>query len=185
MRRLSGIVLLLCFFNGCTLQKEIDHALAFRSQLMKSEGCTFQCSVVADYGTDVYNFLMECTLNTDGTLNFQMIEPETIRGITGILSDKRGKITFRNQAAAFPDMADGQVIPVYTPWILLTTLRSGYIRAGGMDEEAYHVMIDDSYKENAIHTEIWLDSENCPIRGEIFWDGKRILAAEFSQFQFL
>ena len=78
---------------------------------------------------------------------------------------------------------DDQVTPVSAPWILLKTLRSGYLTAAGTEGDQLHLTIDDSYEDDALTLDIWLDGEDVPIRAEILYDGRRILSLTVVNFQ--
>ena len=45
--------------------------------------------------------------------------------------------------------------------------------------------INDSYEEDALTLDIWLDSQNNPVRAEILYDGRRILTLNIQNFQIL
>ena len=47
------------------------------------------------------------------------------------------------------------------------------------------VTIHDSYEEDALMLDIWLDGNNLPARAEILWDGRRILTVEVENFEYL
>lgn len=51
-----------------------------------------------------------------------------------------------------------------------------------MEEKLLHLDIDDSYEEDALHLDIWLDQTDAPVRGEINYDGRRIVTMEVSNF---
>ena len=82
-------------------------------------------------------------------------------------------------------LADGQLTPVAAPWVLTKTLRSGYLTSCGADGEYLRLAIDDSYEEDALHLDIWLGSEDLPVRGEVLWQGRRILSLQIKNFTFL
>ena len=148
-----------------------------------SSGCSFDADITADYGDEVYNFSVTCEGDSDGNLGFTVTAPESIGGITGIIDQTCGKLTFDDTAVTFPLLADGQLSPVSAPWILLKTLRSGYLTAAGMEGEDLRLTIDDSYEEDALGLDVWLNGENQPIRADILYDGCRILAMKVSNFQ--
>jgi len=120
-----------------------------------------------------------------GNVAFKVIQPETISGITGTVSEQGGKLTFDDQVLGFEMLADGQVTPVSAPWLFLKTLRGGYLNASGVDGEYIKLSIDDSYEENPLYLDIWLDQTLNPVRGEILWQGRRIVSLEVSNFRFL
>jgi len=85
----------------------------------------------------------------------------------------------------FELLADGQITPVSAPWILIKTLRSGYLNACTYTDNGLMLIIDDSYEEDALQLDIWLNDENIPTEAEILWDGRRILSLQISNFVYL
>ncbi len=174
---------LVLFLNGCSGKKdEIERGMELRAQLLRAKSCAFDATVTADYGTAVYEFEMACETDERGDFLFAVTAPETISGITGKITREGGKLTFTDTALQFDLMAEDQVTPVAAPWILLNTLRSGYLTAAGMEGELLRLTIDDSYEEDALELDIWLDGENIPIRGEILYDGRRIVTIALTNF---
>ena len=184
MKRLLGLVVLIIFLSGCK-SNALDQAMALREQMLQSDGCSFDAKVTADYGDELYEFQMYCEADSKGTVSFSVTSPETIAGIAGTISDEGGKIIFDGHALLFELLADGQITPVSAPWLLVKTLRGGYLNACTYTENGMMLLIDDSYENNALKLEIWLDSGNMPTAAEILWDGRRILSLEVSNFAYL
>lgn len=157
--------------------------MELRSRLLASEGCSFQAVITADYGDRLYSFTMDCEGNPDGDLTFTVQKPDTISGVTGKIVDAKGQLTFEQIALDIPLLADGLISPISAPWILLKTLRSGYMTSAGTDGERLLLRIDDSFRDDALHLDIWLNSENLPERAEILWDGQRYLSMEVNDFR--
>ena len=88
-------------------------------------------------------------------------------------------------ALCFPLLTDGQLSPASAPWIFLKTLRSGYLTSACMEDEMLRLTMDDTYEENALHLDIWLDGERIPVRADILYDGRRILSVEVEDFVFV
>ena len=82
-------------------------------------------------------------------------------------------------------MADDALSPVSAPWIFLRTLRSGYITAVSEENSLLRMTVNDSYEENALRLDIWLDGEGHPVRGEILQEGMGILTLRIENFQIL
>ena len=159
--------------------------MGLRAKLLAAQGVRFDAVITADYGDRLYSFTLGCTADSQGDLQFTVLEPETIAGITGTLSQNAGKLTFAGEALAFDMMAEGLVSPISGPWVLLKTLRGGYLTACGMEDGLLRVTLDDSYAEGALHVEVWLNGADVPVRGEILWQGRRILSLEVKNFEIL
>ncbi len=186
MKKLLALCLCVVFFAGCSHgDSQVSKGIALREKLLTAKGCTFQTVVTADFGDNTYSFTMDCKADTDGNLSFTVIEPSSISGISGSIRNDGGKLTFDDKALAFSLLADGELSPVSAPWILLKTLRGGYLKAGGTEGELCRLTIDDSYEQDALQLDVWLDSGDIPVRGEIVWQGRRILSLEIDHFTIL
>lgn len=174
----------LCVFLwGCeSADSQLQRPMVLRQQMLMANACTFDATITADYGDAIHIFGVNCATNGEGDLIFEVTDPETVAGISGHIKGNDAALTFDDHVLAFPTLADGQVTPVTAPWLLVKTLRSGYISGCGQDGELLRVSIDDSYEENPISLDIWLDQNDKPIRGEIFYKGKRILTLEVKDF---
>ena len=185
MKRSIPILLIFVLLAGCAGARDtMDRAMALRSALL-AKGAEFDAAVTADYGDKTYSFGMHCRMEAQGKVTFSVTAPETIAGITGTVSASGGKLTFDGNALAFTLLADGQVSPVSGPWLLMKTLRSGYLTSCGVEDGCLRIAIDDSYEDDALHLDVWLDESDCPKRGEILWKGRRILTVEIENFVFL
>ena len=173
----------LVILTGCTGKRaEMDRAMTLRADLLGSEGCSFTAHLTADYGDAIQKFTLYCEGRNNGDLGFRVEEPESIAGITGRFKGSEGALTFDDAVLAFPMLVDGQVTPVSGPWIFLKTLLGGYLTACAQEAEYLHLTVNDSYEEDALQLEIWLNEANIPVRGEIIYDGRRILTMEIENF---
>lgn len=183
MKRAALLVFFLVILSGCSSEnRELERGMALRDKLLSSNGCSFDAAITADYGDKLYEFDMACQGDAQGNLSFTVTEPETIAGITGTVSDTGGRLTFDDTALQFNLMADDQLSPVSAPWIFLKTLRSGYLTSAGMEGEALRLTIDDSYEDDALQLDIWVDGNDVPVRAEILYDGRRILSLAVTNF---
>ena len=115
-------------------------------------------------------------------MTFEVVQPQSIAGITGTITGEGGFLTFDDVALHFDLLADDTVTPVSAPWIFLKTLRGGYLTSAGEEDGLLRVTIDDSYEEDALQLDIWLDEKNAPVRGEILYGGRRILSLSVTDF---
>ena len=184
MKKTVAIFLTLVLLTGCTGKRdELDRAMKLRASMLGCLGCTFDVTITADYGDELHTFAMTCETGGRGDVQFTVTKPETIAGITGSISSGEGKLTFDDVALQFPLLADGQVTPISGPWILVKTLLGGYLTAANEEDDLLHLTIHDSYEEDALQMEIWLDAEDKPVCGEILYDGRRILTMSVENFE--
>ena len=176
---------LLCMMllTGCMgKNEELETVMDLRAKLLAND-CSFQAEVTADYEDKQYTFGLYCEGDTKGNLGLRVTSPDTISGIEGRASSDGGELTFDDTALTFPLLADDQVTPVSAPYLLIKTLRGGYVRSAGEEGELVRATIDDSYEEDALQLDIWLNGEGMPVRAEILYDGRRILAMNITDFQ--
>ena len=186
MKKCVALLCVLTMLSGCTGKRQLmDRCMTLRADLLASEGCSFRAEITADYGDAIQEFVLMCQGKSDGALGFEVLEPESISGITGRFLGDEGHLTFDDVALQFPLLADGQVTPVSGPWIFLKTLLGGYLSACTMEEDLLRLTIMDSYQEDALQLEIWLDGEDRPVLAEILYAGRRILTMEIEDFQIL
>lgn len=173
----------LLLLTGCAgKEAELDRAMELRAKLLGS-CCTFDAEITADYGNSIQTFRVYCEGNAQGDLGFSVTAPESILGITGRIEKGEGELSFQDTALAFPLLAEEQLTPVSSPWIFWNTLRGGYLTAAGMEDNLLRLTIDESYEEDALTVDIWLDEADSPIRAEILYDGRRILTLTIENFQ--
>lgn len=182
MGKCAWLLVFALLFSGCSgKREELDRAMKLRTSLLAA-GCSFDAEITADYGDEMYIFAVSCRGDSRGNLGFTVTAPETIAGITGVIENGEGKLTFEDAVLAIPLLADGQLSPVSAPWVLLKTLQGGYLTAAGMEEDLLRLTVNDSYAEDALQLDIWLDSSDRPVRADILYDGRRILAMKISNF---
>jgi len=186
MKRALAAVLVALLLVGCgDADGNMRRAMGIREKLLKSKGCSFDAIITADYVDKLYTFTVNCSVNAGGSLSFTVAEPQSIAGITGKLDGDGGRLTFDDKALAFDTMADGMITPVSAPWVFINTLRGGYLSACGADGENLKMILDDSYKEEALQLDIWIDSHDRPVRTEILWKGRRVLSMDVKNFEYL
>ena len=179
----TGILLIIMLLNGCSGSADpLDPALSLRNRLLKCESFSFVADICADYGDVLQSFSILCQCDNKGSVTFTVQKPETIAGINGTMDGSGGKLTFDDQVLMFSPLADGQISPVSAPWVLVKSLLGGYIRSGGDTADGYRICIDDSYAEDALKLDIWLNEQYEPSRAEILWQGRRILSLDIYNF---
>ena len=184
MKKMWVIFLLLVLLCGCYEDNGgFDHAMKLRTGLLNGNGCCFNTDITADFKDKTYSFTLSCEVDSKGNLNFTVWEPAYIEGITGNIQSEQGKLTFDDTALAFPLQAEGIISPVSGPWIMVKALRSGYVRLCGTEDGLFRMTVDDSYNEDALTLDIWVDGNNGPVRAEIYEENRRIMTLEVKNFQ--
>lgn len=184
MKKLLWVFLSVMLLTGCSGKRdELDRAMGLRAKLLGCLACSFDVEISADYGDKLYTFSMRCESDNDGAVQFTVTQPQSIAGITGSIDSEGGKLTFDDTALAFELLADGQISPISGPWILMKTLLGGYLTDCVREDDLLHLDIDDSYENDALHLDIWLDETDLPICGEINYGGRRIVTMDVKNFQ--
>ena len=174
--------LLLVFLMGCAgPDPAMEAAMDLRSRCLSDSTVTFSAEIRADYITQSEEVALECAAAPHGTLSFRVLEPEDIADIRGTVRGSEGTVEFDDTILAFPLMADGRLSPLSGPWVVMKAIRSGCILAAGREGELVHVTIDDSYEDNALTVDIWLE-DGALEEAEIAWEGRRVLSMTFDDF---
>ena len=185
-RKIAVIVCIILLFSGCSSGSAgIEQAQSLRGKLNSSSGYSFRANITADYGTALYEFTLDCQVDREGNLSFTVITPESISGITGRINAQGARLTFEDKVLAFEPIADGQITPVTAPWVLIMTLRGGYLNGCTEDKDGYLLTIDDSYQDDALRLNIRINKDLLPQWAEIFWQNRRVLTLAVENFTFL
>ena len=186
MKNAVALVLMCVFLSGCSDgDQALDTGMELRSKLLKAETISFRMDISADHGETLDLFSMDCTVDPEGAISFTITAPDTISGITGMLAGDTGTLTFDDVALCFPMVAQNQISPVSAPWLLVKTLRNGYLRSAGMEEDVLRLTFDNSYEEDALQVDIWLNQNNLPHRAEVLCEGRKILSLDVRNFEIL
>lgn len=186
MRKTLALILICAFLTGCSgSNDDMERILSLRAAVLAAPGCELDAVILADYGDKTQEFSVSCRSDAKGAVEFTVTAPETISGISGRIDDQKGSLTFDSKALAFSLLADEQLSPVSAPWVFLTALRGGYINSVGREGELLHCSIDDSYDEDALQLDVWLDASDLPVRAEIAYRGRRILSISVKSFRIL
>ena len=185
-RILIAILLFALSLFGCSASESpVDKAIDFRNQLLNSKGCSFDATVTVDYTDMQFTFDLFCISDPNGDISFRVISPDTIQGITGIISGDSGKFTFDNETLLFPLLIEGAISPVAAPWLLVKSLRSGYISGCVQSENGLEIHIDDTYEDHNLMIIVRTDTEGKPVASDIFWNSQGILSLKIENYKIL
>ena len=181
-RFLALLLFIVVFLTGCNSQKDINKAMQLRQSILKCKTCSFDIEITADYTDKLYTFRMSCKTDATGKLDFTVTAPESVAGISGTIDGEEGALQFDDQILTFDLLTDGLVTPISAPWLLVRTLRGGYISSGGKDGDLFKIQIDDSYEDNPLRLDVWLDNNNYPVFADSLWDGCRVVSVTVENF---
>lgn len=182
MKKILWTLIPIVLLTGCAMGKgEMEEALAFRSKVLGADSVRFEAEVSADYIDRTEEFDLACQTDAAGLLTFRVTEPEEIIGITGTVTGEEGTLTFDDTVLAFPLLADERLSPVSGPWVMMKALRSGYITAVVREGEKLHLTVDDSYDDDPLTLEIWIEGNEVDAC-EISYRGRRQMTMDIGDF---
>lgn len=184
MKKVLLFLMFIVLLSGCSRESdEFDRAMTVRTGLLNAAGCSFTTTVSADFSDKTYSFTIICRSDKDGNMEFEVMQPDYISGIKGSISSTEGKLIFDDTVLTFPLQTDGLLSPICGPWVMIQALRGGYVRYCGMEDNALRLTVDDSYEEDALMLDIWINDENQPIQADIYENNRRIMTLSISDYR--
>lgn len=182
MKRWVISLLSVIILTGCDGVSELERGMTLRTSLLQNSAA-MTVGVLADYPDKNSSFSLDCTFDHLGNMRFTVLEPETIQGISGKVESDQGMLTFDDSVLYFELMSEEKISPICAPWILMKTLRGGYITSACMENDLLRLTVDESYDDNTMTLDIWIDGNNEPVRADILWEGRKIMSAEIANFR--
>ena len=185
MKKILSILILVVFLCGCSNGEEnLEGIMNLRKAVISAKSCSFSAIITADYQTESFMFKMDCVSDEQGNVTFTVIEPTSVSGITGKVSNDGGKLTFDDKYLVFAPLADGLITPVSAPWLFMKTLRSGYISGCSVTENGDSILFNDTYQNNSMDMIIQTNENNLPCLAEIYWQGRCAVTIRVENFTF-
>ena len=184
MYKLIALLVSILMLGGCSAQKELEPLYQLRRCLEQGSECAFDVHIISQSDMHIHRFKLSCVTTKD-VLRFEVLEPESIRGICGSVSNGGGAVEFDDTLLSFPLLADGEISPVIAPWLLMGCLKDGLVRYAGKTDGGYSVAFHYSFRGEELRVEALLTENGTPQSCELFWSGKRILQLEVSSFRYL
>jgi len=177
-------LLIAVMLTGCNASnREMERILALRQSLLTANACSFTAKITADFGENTYSFAMSCIADSSGNVDFRVVSPESIAGISGHVRAGKGELSFDDSVLAFPLLADGELSPVSAPWLFWHTLLRGYIHAVSAEKDGLRATIFDSYESDSLQVDIWLNENNQPIFADLLWQGRNLMSIYIENFE--
>lgn len=185
MKRICKILMFLIFLCGCDSNTDFDRAMQLRTSLLNANGCSFDITLTAAFAENTYTFEMACTADREGNIEFEVLKPESISGISGTISAEEGKLIFDDVALSFPLQTEEMISPICAPWVFIRAIRSGYVCYCVREEELLRLTVDDSYEDDALKLDIWVNSDESPVQADIFENNRRIFSLTIRNYHLL
>ncbi len=178
MRRII-IAFLLCIFCTACSKEDLSTAIDFRAGLVQ-KGCHFEADIEADFGQTVQNFTLRCTARED-ELQFEVLAPKSLSGITASVTESGGKITYDGMAMDFGLLANGNVIPAAAPAIIFDCWKNAYISSVGQEDSLYTATYEKDHDEKKLVVQTWFE-KGLPICAEICYNQERVIKITIRDF---
>lgn len=179
------LMLTVSLMLGSCGAEEPNAPLLLRQQMAGSNGCSFLAEICADYYGYTNSFVLQCQFDGSGEMAFEVLEPESICGITGKIRKDRGELTFDDQIIGFSYLCNDMLSPVSMPWLFVRALQGGVIESSGTWTQGTTINLRDTYDDESFLICCWLDQKHLPVSCEILWQGKRIVTMQLRGFQLL
>lgn len=176
--------LALVCLTGCKGGESLlARGVTFRNQLISAGGCSFRALITADYGQEVQTFTLDCDADGEGMVSFCVVEPETIRDITGMVRGDEGTVTYDGLQLAFPLMVYDQISPVSAPALTVSCWLREFILSAGAFNQEYRVTYEKKIQEKVLLIDTYFEKD-IPISAELCYNGYRIIHIQFTDFLF-
>lgn len=179
------LLLLLSLLTGCVgRNRELQETMEFRTRLQEAGGCSFHATVQAQYESYADAFTLQCSYAAAAdTLDFTVLAPTPIAGISGQVAGDRQTVTFTDTALALELLADQQVAPVALPQILAQSWAVSYIEAAGTDRTYTTAVFQNGYEDDTLKVETWF-LDGVPVYADVWYQGKCQAGVEITAFAF-
>lgn len=171
--------------TGCAgAESTMQPALDLRSALLDADGCTFSCTVTADFGETVYTFSADCVCGAEQT-RLTVTAPEEIAGIGAAVTGEEATLEFDDVVLELGTLAGGRLAPLAVPAVASACWRGEYIRSAGNENGGTLVTYLRGYDEDELTVHTHLSGDGVPTRVEIESMGVRVADMTISDFTYL
>lgn len=166
-----------------------DAARAARAPYQEMESCSMTAEVSAFYGDEVSEFTLRCDYSPEES-TVEVLAPETAAGVKAVLSGDGLTLTYEDDCLPAGPLSGEELSPASCLPRLMSALRDGWLLEENNEDwgdiPCLRVSLEQTGTDGrSVDSTLWLKKDDqTPARGEIAVDGKIILQAEFTDFQF-
>ena len=184
MRRFLTLLLCLCFLTACKGEESaLSQANIFRGDLLSKGGCSFTVDIQADYGQGIHSFTLACNSTAEGTMNLEVLAPETIAGICATVDGPSGKLRYEGLSLAFGLQAEEGISPVAAPGITVDCWLSEFILSAGREEDRYRATYEKKISDTVLLLDTYFEN-GIPISADLCYNNMKIIHMEIRDFTF-
>lgn len=184
------MILLCLLLSGCGA-KTADQATAFRRPYQKMTGCEMKAKVTCGVGSrDAARFTLRCTYVPGKKSTVEILEPKAVSGVRAEVDGKTLTLLYDGKCLNAGTLSRERISPAQCLPLLMDTLRNGWLLEQNPEKRGtvpcVRLSLDETGKQGGkIVSTVWLrQKDGLPVCGEVAVDGKIILRAEFTEFQF-
>lgn len=161
----------------------MQKALDLRSRLLAAQEYRFSMDAAADFGETVFRFSVDCEREENG-VECMIAAPESICGVKTFRSDDGASILFDDVRVSLGSLANGNLAPLESPWLLCRAMEEAYISCTGREENCIRVTYLMGYGDQELQLDVWLDElTNMPRNAEFTYEGRSVLRAAVTKFE--
>ena len=170
--------------------EETGGAAEARAPYQALAGCAMEAVVSCDQGGALWQASLRCDYVPEGETEVEVLSPETIAGVTAVLSGGEAALVYQDQCLDAGAVSSERISPMACLPELMDALREGWLLEENREEwdavPCVRLTLDRTGGEGGkILSTLWLREDGgTPLRGEIAVDGEIILTADFTSFSF-
>ena len=178
------LLLAACSMGPAQVSPAEKLALEIRGEYLDLAAWTARVEITADYGRRVYQYQLAAAGDGEETV-LTLTAPETVSGLTARLTKEDGMLEYDGLSVETGPLDSDGLTPVSALPVLVEAVRSGYMTACSLEEGVLRVDCGDPQGTPGAGREVslWFSEETHALtRGEILWDGFRVISCEFLEF---
>lgn len=192
MRKWRCVLMIpLCLLlTGCGAGQEQAESETAREAYQTMTGCVMEANVTGGVGeADAVSFSLRCEYVPEGESTVEILAPESVAGIRAVIGGNAMSVVYEDLCLPAGTLGTERISPAACLPRLMDALREGWLMEESAEDignvPCLRLCLDESSGEKQLAATLWLRKDGAgPLRGEIAAEGKIILTAEFTSFQF-